>query len=56
MSGPAVDLQPRAKNFWLGSKDGPNRTALFDECRSYLSEADTLIRTAQSLFASTHDG
>jgi hypothetical protein len=56
MSSPALHLQPRAENFWLGSKGDANRTPLFDECRRYLSEADCLIRTARSLFASIHDG
>jgi hypothetical protein len=55
MSSPALHLQPRVDDFWLGSRGDPTRTPLFGECRRYLSEADTLIKTARSLFASIHD-
>jgi hypothetical protein len=56
MSSPALHLQPRAENFWLGKVGDPDRTPLFDECRSYLREAEKLIQTARSLFAAIHNG
>jgi len=56
LESPLLPLQPLAKDFWLGAKGDPDRTPLFDECRSYLRDADNLIMAARRLFHSIHNG